>query len=574
MSVAAAVLFVWWRRDDSPAALQFTAPEAITRYSGVEEQASFSPDGSRVIFVWSGPEGEQEDLYIRRIGAGDDAPVRVTDDALREASPVWSPDGRSIAWQRRALGGEDTEILVAPWDGSTAGPARVIGQVADHEGYFGLAWWPDSGSVAMRDRGELGYPLVRVFIADGRKTEVTHEPDVTDFRPALSHDRKRMLFLRSRRGNTKVCAMELADPVTAGPKCVDVSSSVQSAAWAPDARQVLYADMQGLWQVDPIASPARPARRLMDGALAGLMADFSGSRFAFNRTITDSNIWRLDVASRKAAQFLASSAEDSEPQFSPDGSRILFRSNRSGAYELYLSERDGSRLRQITHLRGHIGSGRWSPDGKWIAFDAERQTPRPDGRTRFDNVYVMPSGGGAIRRLTDDESDNIVPGWSADSRWIYFSRGTRRESWKIPVEGGTAVKVGDGEIWDPVVSPDGKWLLFERPSTEVGIWRQLVTGGPETRVPGTEALRYRTWEVNRTGLFFLRLRPHAGFVRMDWAADSSAHAQWVGPAPRRLLRGPRMMTVSPDGKTILYTSEDLTIGDIFMIEARRGDAGH
>ena len=63
-AVVAPAAFLWLRNAEQRAP-QFGAPVAITRYSGIEQQPSFSPDGSRVAFVWSGPDGQQDDIYIR-----------------------------------------------------------------------------------------------------------------------------------------------------------------------------------------------------------------------------------------------------------------------------------------------------------------------------------------------------------------------------------------------------------------------------------------------------------------------------------------------------------------------------
>ncbi|MBL8227644.1 MAG: PD40 domain-containing protein [Bryobacterales bacterium] len=563
-AVLAATAWIQWGTPSVPS-LQLSTPVAITRYNGIEQQPSLSPDGSHVLFIWSGSEGLQDDVYMRPVAATDDPPQRITNDTNREYSPVWSHDGKSIAWQRRALDGSDTEIWVAAVENFHAGPARLIGKVLDHEGFYGLAWWPDSGSLVTRDRSGAGFPLVRVSLADGSKTPLTGGADVTDARPYLSPDRSRFLFRRTRRDLSQACWIEIAAPAQPA-HCVDTAASVKALAWAPDSRSILLGDTSGLWLLQTPERGTPKPQRLMEGDFMGISPDGAARRYVFNRTITDSNIWRMDLASQKVTQWIASSGEDSEPQFSSDGSLILFRSNRSGSHELYVCGVNGSQVRKLTSLGGHLGSARWSPDGRWIAFDGEQQSPGTEGRTRFDNVYVMPAAGGAPRRLTDDTADAIVPGWSADSRWIYFTRGASRQAWKVHIDGGEPVKVSDSELWDAEESADGKWVYHERPLTEKGIWRRAVSGGFGTRIAGTEDLAYRTWSVSGNDLYFLRSGPGASFVQLS--LEKGGPPRVVGPGPKRLLRGPRTMAVSPDGKTILYTSEDLSVGDVFLMEVR------
>lgn len=543
-----------------PATPRFAAPVAITKYSGIEQQPAMSPDGQRIAFIWSGPDGQQDDLYVRSAHAVDETPRRLTDDANHEFSPAWSPDGRYLAWHRRALGGGDGELWVAAVDGSA--PARLVATVFNDGGFFGLAWSPESTSLIARDKGPEGYPLTRIRLADGAKSFLTGEPAMQDHLPALSPDRKRLLFFRYNLASPQLCHLEL-EAVGARPVCRELRTGLGSATWTLDSRSMLVATGDALWLAS--TSSSEPMTKLLDGVFSNLSTDAAGGRYVFNRTITDANIWQYDIESQRATQLISSSEEDSEPQFSPDGSRILFRSKRTGFFELYVCNRDGSGVRQLTHVGSHCGSARWSPDGKWIAYDSTQDAPGPQGKRRFDNIYVMPAEGGPARRLTADDANSVVPNWSADSRSVYFARDKERQAWKVPVDGGPAVMVSDGEMWQAVESADGRWIWYEQPTTGKGLWRRPVGGGPDERVPGSENLTYRTWEVRGDLLVFLRTEPDAGFYRLRPSRGLSSPAQRVGPQPRRLLLGPGTMSVSPDGRTILYTSEDVTLGDIYAL---------
>ncbi len=561
VAAAGALTLGWWLARpglDVRSPLQFSEPVPLTNYSGTERQPSTSPDGRWLLFVWSGTDGTQDDVFLRSMRSRDEVPVRITDTPQNEFTPVWSPDGRRIAWQQRAMDGGPSALMVAEFDGQSVSTARQAGTVADHEGYYGLGWWPDSSALVTRDAGAYGNPLVKVGIHDGRRTVLTMPKAFDDFRPALSPDGKQFAFLRSRQQTNSVCRLEVRADAPA--ECREVPFSVDSLAWTSDSRRLLLSARHAMWQFDP-RDGAAPVR-VRDGQFAGLSATRSG--YVFSRIVTDTNIWALDVNTGRGAQLIASSAEDSEPQFSPDGTQILFRSNRSGTYQIYICSRDGSGARALTAMQGHVGSARWSPDGRWIVFDAGRLV-ESSGSTLHDNVYVVPSGGGAPRRLTDDRDDSIVPGWSADSRTIYFLRGASRETWSVPVDGGPAQQVNAQEMWDLQESADGSWLWYERPATSQGIWRRRARDGQAIRLPGTEHAVYRTWDIAGDALFFLRRGPAPGFVRL-----TSKQSVVVGPAPKRVLRGPRNMAVSPDGRTILYASEDITLGDLYYIAEHGG----
>jgi len=114
---------------------------------------------------------------------------------------------------------------------------------------------------------------------------------------------------------------------------------------------------------------------------------------------------------------------------------MVFRSNRSGVFELWISNADGPRAWQATHFRGpFVGDPHWSPDGKAIAF-----TSHASGNL---DVFLMRCEQGADtcsepRRLTEAPETDAVPTWSAERQWIYFSssRSGHYEVWRMPVGG-------------------------------------------------------------------------------------------------------------------------------------------
>src|SRR5438309_5698955 len=128
----------------------------------------------------------------------------------------------------------------------------------------------------------------------------------------------------------------------------------------------------------------------------------------------------------------------------------LYRIGRN--HELWVCDREGRSPIQLTSVGGpSVGSARWSPDSRWIAFDSS-------GGNNSD-IYVISPDGGPMRRLTTGPSNNVRPSWSGDGRWIYFgsNRNGDWQIWKAPVQGGGAVLVpiskGGNEVFE---SPDGK----------------------------------------------------------------------------------------------------------------------
>jgi Tol biopolymer transport system component len=142
--------------------------------------------------------------------------------------------------------------------------------------------------------------------------------------------------------------------------------------------------------------PGRPARLL-----------------AFQTLTRDVDLRLIDLGSHpvtgtfESQPFSNSTRIEGSARFSPDGRHIAFASSRSGAQEMWMAERDGSGLRQVTAL-GAVGLmlGQWSPDGTQIAFEAAVA-----GNT---DVYLVGADGGQLRRLTTEPSIDGVPTWSRD----------------------------------------------------------------------------------------------------------------------------------------------------------------
>jgi Tol biopolymer transport system component len=119
------------------------------------------------------------------------------------------------------------------------------------------------------------------------------------------------------------------------------------------------------------------------------------SRLVYAQEFQDTNIWSLTLPQDTHTPGLprmvvASSRMDDEADFSPDGRRIAFQSDRSGSTEIWVCEKDGSHPRQVTSFgHGDTGMPRWSPDGLRIAFDSNI-----DGQF---HIYVVGADGGVAK---------------------------------------------------------------------------------------------------------------------------------------------------------------------------------
>jgi Tol biopolymer transport system component len=333
------------------------------------------------------------------------------------------------------------------------------------------------------------------------------------------------------------------------------------------------------------ASGGVPERPAVTGQSATeLSISRTGSRLVYERYAFRSNIWRIpgpNSSDKKSApsRFIASTEPDQEPQFSPDGTKIVFTSARSGNYEIWVCDREGRNPVQLTSFNGpELGSPRLSPDSRWIAFDSPKAG-------NYD-IYVISTAGGRPRRLTSGPSSNVRPSWSQNGRSVYFgsNRSGDWQIWKQPAQGGTAVQVtkakGAREAFE---SLDGRFVYYAKLDVP-GIWKVLVAGGEEARV--LDRGGQSVWALTGQGICFFDLSGTTG-TALKFYNFATAKVTLLREFSKvtlynfatgkvSLLRefskdtqvetGETALTVSPDGRWILYTQLDQSASNLMLVE--------
>ena len=440
LPIGIAIAYLGWQVRRPAESLEPLRADALTTFPGQELYPALSSDGSYVAFTWTGPRQDNTDVYVQQIGAG--TPLRLTTDVRDDYNPVWSPDGRWIAFLRgdpaNPLDRSDREIRLIP---PLGGPERKLTDVHVQEIAVNpvyLTWCPDSSCVIVTDTLGQGKPdaLTVVSLETGAKRPLTQPqaPVLGDTNPTISPDGTALSFLRRITWSIgELHILPLGNDVTAAGEARRIPVGrlpLDNATWMPDGKAMVvappgFAGNGSLWRVS-IAGDGRPVRLPFVGE-NGVMPAVSRSqlekpaRLVYVRSLIDENIWRVDMpeagvpSSSPPAVAVASTQADIHPQISPDGSRVAFTSTRSGPWEIWVSDLDGSNAVQLTSLAAPTGTGvpRWSPDGQSIVFAS-------DAEGQFD-IFVVASSGGKPRRLTSDPSIEHVPSFSRDGRWIYFS---------------------------------------------------------------------------------------------------------------------------------------------------------
>jgi TolB protein len=128
--------------------------------------------------------------------------------------------------------------------------------------------------------------------------------------------------------------------------------------------------------------------------------------------------------------------------------------SKTGSPDVYVSDAQGSNLKQLTHTPEDESSPCWSPDGKWICYAG-----KPNERR---SLCKVPADGGQIERIpTSGISNPSEPDWSPDGKWIAFTAQMGGfEICVVPAAGGIATPLVAGE--DPSWAPNSRTLVFVR----------------------------------------------------------------------------------------------------------------
>jgi len=570
----------WKRRAAAP------PPVPLTTYPGVETHPSFSPDGRAVAFSWNGEREDNYDIYVKEIGS--ETARRLTTDPARDVGPAWSPDGSLIAFER-FLNEQRAAVMFTR---ATGGPEVKVTEVNLQlvwQPFPYLAWSPDGKWLVVTDldvqpasasgREPQTPPDLRpsslflVSLETGERRRLTSQPErpALDSGPAFSPEGRRLAFARRLTvGSSELHVLPLSrEYAPEGPprKLTSRGRVSASPTWTTDGSELVFSsgahnNLQ-LWR---IAANGTGEASLLEfaGDKATCPVISRQGKLAYAKEWGSPDIWRAELSSPgviagPARPFLASTREEGNPRFSPDGKRLIFPSNRSGNTEIWIAAADGANPVQLTSMNAAVSGGpNWSPDGSRIVFDSIKEG-------QFE-VYTISAAGGTPRRLTENPAADGVPSWSRDGAWIYFgsTRSGTRQVWKMPSGGGPPIQVTKGGGWVAVESPDGRFLYYSKAGPSPGgLWKIPVDGGEESVV--LPSITFFNFAVTPGGIYFIPSADDRHYS-IHFFSFSTGRQSPVLPLIGDLGHG---MAVSPDGKTLLFTQIERRGSDLMLFSEFR-----
>ncbi len=546
----------------------------VTTAPGQALFPAFSPDEKWIAYLWNGPEQNYYDVYVQLLGSG--TPNRLTDNkSARVGPPAWSPDGTEIAFAR--CDGKNDGVFAVPAMGGSERKLTSMSCIEGIRGVAQVAWLHDGSGLLIGDRcsGSVAYGLVLLTFSTGERhclinPAASGEPTFVEG-VALSPDGASIAFGGSR---AKGCCDLFVVPRAGGtPRQLTFDRQLENGdlfighyidyMWTPDSKSIVFSSnatrVPWLWRVPAQGGPIEP--EIVYPALGSLSKD--GRRLVYSeKTATQlPEIWRADLAAPGgpvlSKRKVIGVQEDTDAQPSPDGNQLAWMSYRTGFYEIWKSQATGESPIQLTHLQAYSGTPRWSPDGKWIAFDSG------DGN-RPSQIFVVDAQGKSLHAVIVAPPFSIVPSWSRDGKSIYFDSPNIKvlsgswyvAVWKQSLETGKLVQLTHQEGFDPLESCDGRTVFFSKYAWP-GIWSVPSGGGAESLVIADKPQSgyWGNWAVTRTGLYLLNAEaaPRPTIEFFNFATHRTSPVLTLDKQPMRWYPS---LSATADGRTIYYTQWD------------------
>jgi len=198
-----------------------------------------------------------------------------------------------------------------------------------------------------------------------------------------------------------------------------------------------------------------------------------------------SEIYVMDLSSRRSVRLTDNDVLDEYPRWSPDGKHIAFYSDRDGARRIYVMTGGGKDIRKVTDRFRINEDPSWSPDGGELCFWAQADKKSPE------NLFIIKSDGSGMRNITNSsKGTRRVPAWSPDGREIAFTsdKFLSHEIYTIDPRGRNEKRLTGNPrgACRPRWSPDGKRIAYSDGGyslrKNVDIWEMDPDGGNKKRL--------------------------------------------------------------------------------------------
>jgi tricorn protease len=441
--------------------------QRLTDHKARDVVPRFSPDGNWIAF--SSNRDGNNDVYVISVQGG--KPRQLTFHSAEDSVVNWTPDGRKIVFTSSRSKGVFpgvTTLFEVPFDGGMEQP------VATDWGSW-ASYSPDGSKLAFtRHPGTWsrkhyrGSYAVDLWLMDVTRKEFVKLDDGdykgNHFWPMYGRN-KEIFFVSDRLPDEKNITF-------GGP---EVMKSVNN-----------------IWKISESGGAPVQVTRHTSGNLVFPSMSADGKTIVYEENF---GLWKLDVASGKSTEIriqIQSDVKDNEVELrtvqSEAESFHLSPSNKRAAVathgEIFTIATDRGEVQRVSETFWREESPRWSPNGKWIAFNSDRS-----GR---EEIWIADERGRNLKQITDTDCDKSSVTWAADSKSLLWT-GSDHKLWRTELETGKAVELASsdiGLIGSPQFSPDGKWISYAKQDALLRshVYVRKLDGGDERKIEAPDFL--------------------------------------------------------------------------------------
>ena len=551
----------WWLMQQRTTDAEWRALP-LTSLPGLEQQPALSPSADQVAFMWDGGELGNQDIYVQQVN-GATPPLQITTDPAVDSSPSWSPDGRQIALLR--FSAETTDVILVS---ALGGAERTVARLRREDLPLPnlrlppstIDWSPDGQFIAL---GTRTLSLVNVATGDLKSFSPAPAPGY-DRDPAFSPDGRAIAY--SRGGNMPHRQLWVqritSDGSSAGtPELLSQSfRSYTGLTWFDDQSVITatgtLGGQAGLLRVDR----DKGVRSLGIEPLAAWYPHYARAqkRLAYQRRTIDTDVMRVTLGESVAMEprlLIASTYQDRDAMYSPDGTKVVFISTRSGQPAVWRANSDGTNQVLIGAVDQAVPGGpRWTPDNRSIVFDASSPETGSD-------VFIVSAEGGNPRHLTSQPGHEVRPSVSRDGHWVYFV--SAGELWKVSIKGGEAIRLA-ANAGIGLESIDGRTLYFSRGGE---VWRMPTQGGPAELFKAN--IREGEWSLAEEDLYQVRVRTGAAPQLVAHNLQTRTERLLYTFPPTMDFFAANFVDISPDGRYALVSPITRDESDLVIVDGFR-----
>lgn len=539
---------------------------------GGQNSPVWSPDGKAVAYAARGADGPFE-TYIRYLESA--TPVQLT-HTTESASPLaWAPDGKRLLlnidrdpraiWSVATVGG-DPEVAVPNIPSSRLTSVSPDNQAIAYfypasDGRYGV--WISSPPTAAPKR-YLPDPFA--------SSDIFNVPKLK-----FSPDGKKIL-LNMNGGRHREESWLLPYPPNPSKPPHQVLTGLQSAdgtpvfCWMPDSRHVVLGlqragdASQQLWMAD---TGSGEYYALTSGTTfrSGPAVSPDGQRVIFGENSGSSDIVSVDLATAAVHPLIVTQRDESMPSWAANKQLLAYITDRNGPQEIWLHAEDNSD-RPLVTARDFPGSTVQWFMGPAMSPQGDRVIYAKIDAGGAQRLWISAVSGGPPVQLTNESADAEFPGsWSADGNWFVYQgfRDGKANLLRVRTTGQaspTVVKAGVDPDNDavPVWSPEGNWIVLDQ--------SQYSPDGKTVRSLGQHHSEGYVFSLDGKQLYGLKPGGDGDTLfTIDVASGAEKVVGTIAPEfhPRSDLNPGIRFSLSPDGKSIAYGVSKYN-GNLWMLE--------